>query len=175
MVWLPANLEADSVYYMGGDLVSGAYVAPAAFSALAGSTLAALDTSVGVTANAATKDGWTRLSQQDWGFVPAAYNGPQVEVREQPGAHNAIYRQSLKVTDLNWSFTIEVNAQTRLIFGAVRQELRRFLVVPDGATTGSIVDQFVAMITCPTGNDGGAKIYEVAVLGHGPLSYITLT
>ena len=176
MAFLPANLVKDSVVYMGG-LTSGSDTIEAAeFSALAsGGTLAGLDTAVGVTANAATKNGWTRLSQQGWGFAADQYQGPVVELREQPGADVAVYRQSLEVTDLEWGFTIDVNPQTLLIFGNVRQERRRFLVADLGTAVGSIVDQFVAWVTAPTGSDGGAKQFRVQIRGHGPLAYVTLT
>ena len=174
MAFLPANLTRDSVIYVGGLLDGTRYKEAAEITSLNGGTLAALDTSVGVTANMATKNGWTRLSQQNWGYVGGDYAGPVVELSEQDGPYDAVYRQSLMVADLEWSFTIDVNTQTLALLGGVRQELRRFIVADLGVASGTVVDQFVAWLSAPTGANNGKKQFRCGINGHGPVTQYTL-
>jgi len=176
MSYEDAFLTKDFEAFLGGKFVAGTTDEEADELTF---TTAALFNTAGQThlgtPDVATKNGWTKVSTDGWGFVAGNYSGPTTELVEQDGASEAVFRQSLEVVDLTWNFQIDVNDETLKIFGGITQKRRRLIVAPNGTKAGASVDQFVAWVSAPTQDNRGRQQYNVTVSLNGPVKTHTLT
>ena len=175
MSYEDAFLTNNAVVFMGGS-VSGDTNEEANTVALQASddTIAEIRTRVGATVDTGTLNGWTEVSTDGWGFVFGSYPGPSIELAEQGGSSKATFRQSLEVQDMEWTFQIDENVETFKIFGGIQQKRRRFLIFPNGVSSGASYDELVAWISCPTADNGGRKQYNINVYLNGPITTRTI-
>ena len=170
MAYEDAFLTNNAVVFIGGS-VSGDTNEGATSIALQASddTLAEIRTRLSATVDTGTANGWTEISTDGWGFVFGSYPGPSIELAEQGGSSKATFRQSLEVQDLEWTFQVDENVETFKVLGGVQQKRRRFLIFPNGVSSGASYDELEAYISAPTQDNSGRKQYNISVYLNGPV------